>query len=145
MSWFHDELARGDSVALVVIVYIVAFICCVLLNRTTWSQCVCLCDAPDIPQWDLYLEMGRGYRKTSPGSELSRNCFLSFWAATHLLLFAVLGFVAPRLFFPVFIIGAIWEVAESFLGWHCVLDLLWNLVGFAVGASLRQLLFIDTE
>lgn len=140
MAWLWEELESGDSIALIVIIYIIAAIISFLIARTAWCGNSCILRSPGGAEWDYYVQEWRGcsFRKCSDNAQ---TCLMSFWALSHIILYAALGFVAPKRFFLIYGIGALWEVTESFMGMHCLLDLIWNLIGFTIGVAVRQLFY----
>lgn len=72
-------------------------------------------------------------------SEADFNQVFGGWAATHVALYWILAFCAPKLWFPLFLIGVLWEILESFVHLHSVADILWNSIGIAAGILSRQL------
>jgi hypothetical protein len=71
----------------------------------------------------------------------SRYCLMTTWAITHIVLYAIIGFLFPTLFWPTFMIGVAYEVMEWItFDCHDVLDLVWNSIGFLIGASIRTFL-----
>ena len=62
------------------------------------------------------------------------NCLLTFWGTSHGLLYLILGYLCPKLFWPTFWIGVGFEVYEK-LQYDCAdpLDIVWNTMGFMIG------------
>lgn len=79
--------------------------------------------------------------KVSAATDVAKQCMVTEWGFAHFLMYAILGFAAPRLFWPLFVIGIMWELFETFAGCHCMLDLVWNFLGLCVGVVIRQALF----
>ena len=90
------------------------------------------------------------------------NC-CSYWPITHLLLFAILGFAFPTCWLELLLLGVLWEVFESVLAYLAgkqrqyvvsnndnieyskswwsgsMKDIIMNIIGFALGWSIRKI------
>jgi hypothetical protein len=65
---------------------------------------------------------------------------LTGWGMLHILLYAVLGFLAPQLCWVGLIVSICWELFE-FSGdhdYHDVMDIAWNSFGMLMGTQLRK-------
>src|SRR5271169_2982863 len=68
-------------------------------------------------------------------NERISNCLVTFWGLTHFMLFAMVGFIAPWLFWEMFAVGCLFELYESYrFNCHDVLDVGLNTLGFLAGA-----------
>ena len=71
-----------------------------------------------------------------------RYCLVTTWALTHIILYAIIGFLFPTMFWPTFFIGVLYEIMEHItLDCHDVLDLVWNSLGFFIGMLIHRLKF----
>ena len=68
------------------------------------------------------------------------HCLITRWNLAHGLLYAVIGFFAPDLFWYAMLVSVGWELIERTDRLQCqdATDLLWNLFGFVVGSTLRK-------
>ena len=83
----------------------------------------------------LLATRGSQYILDDPGkSDTLNSCLMTFWGATHAVLYIFLGFFAPRSFWLTFGIGVAFEIYEK-IRFDCAdaLDILWNSVGFLIG------------
>ena len=79
---------------------------------------------------------GEKYCKMVDGVSIMENedCFMSFWGAAHFMMWGVVGFFCPDLFWESAAIGIGWEYWEcAFLDNHDTLDVLFNITGFLTG------------
>jgi hypothetical protein len=105
----------------------------------------CYINCSDDNQIAKKLVAGRGRNyditeiTTSDGAEYktSETCLLTFWGFTHFIFYAILGVIAPDMFWQTFMVGTAFEVAEYY-SYDCAdpLDLIWNSAGFIVGQKL---------
>jgi len=64
------------------------------------------------------------------------------WACLHVLLYAVLGFIAPQYWWIMMMMTVVWELYE-FAGdhdYHDLMDVGWNTTGLLFGIGLRKLI-----
>lgn len=74
----------------------------------------------------------------TPEAEL-RNCLLSTWGLSHIIMYALITFIVPRLWWVVLISGIVWEIYESkHLGCQDFLDIGWDSLGVYMGYSLAK-------
>lgn len=68
-----------------------------------------------------------------------KKCVMTFWGFTHYILYAMIGYVAPDMFWETFAIGIGFEYYEK-IKYNCEdpLDIAWNSLGFATGAYIKQ-------
>lgn len=71
--------------------------------------------------------------------EQLRTSLVTFWGAMHFLLYAILGYVAPDMFWETFAVGVGFECYE-YAKYSCEdpLDVVWNSAGFLVGRYLHH-------
>jgi len=74
-------------------------------------------------------------------TEKARSCLLTTWNAGHFLIYSLIGFVAPNLFWPTFAIGAGFEIYEKYeFGCEDGLDILYNTLGFGFGKLINKII-----
>lgn len=77
-------------------------------------------------------------------AELSANenvssCLITAWTIFHYLLYTVLGFACPSLFWPTFSIGVLFELYErEYYQCEDALDIIANTAGFATGYMIQK-------
>lgn len=76
---------------------------------------------------------------SSPSS--SSYHLITGWNASHVLLYGILGFVAPDLWWLYFVVSIYWELFEVKSECHDMMDLIWNSLGLLSGMTLRNMLF----
>jgi len=78
-----------------------------------------------------------------------RQGWMYGWPLSHILMFFILGLVAPRYWFVLFMLGVLWELAELVSAavhpkkeyWYAIAyDIVLNAMGLSLGASLGVLL-----
>lgn len=137
----------------VLIIYIIAYIYCLefaprishcrdgMLGvvNTVHESCVFGCDRCTA------VTGGRGDQYYIGATDVEKNerlkrCVVTLWGLAHFLLYAVIGWVAPDMFWETFAVGAAFEAYE-YVQYSCEdpLDLVWNSAGFIAGASLHNL------
>ena len=104
------------------------------------EQCVVKCDAVGCRPCDLSVR-GRSY--IVDGSEETNKkiseCFITFWGVTHFMLYAVIGFFCPDLFWQTLAMGIGWELYEyEVFDCHDTLDIFLNTAGFLVGRAIKR-------
>lgn len=68
-----------------------------------------------------------------------KNCLITFWGFTHYMLFAIVGFIAPELFWEMFLLGCGFELFEhAKFDCHDALDIGLNTAGFLTGQYVRM-------
>ena len=84
---------------------------------------------------------GNNYWMSLTEKPKPRFCLFTTWALTHVILYAIIGFMYPTMFWPAFLIGVGFEILEWVtFDCHDILDIVWNSVGFFLGAMLKLLL-----
>lgn len=70
-----------------------------------------------------------------------KDCLVTFWSMTHLLLYMGLGYLCPSYFWLVSGIGIGFEILEYYV-WDCMdpMDIIFNTIGFGLGTSLKYVL-----
>jgi hypothetical protein len=155
LEWFHS----GHSIALVIIIYIIALIVIYVIThrKEPWIPCIYRCGGDldkDHPIWSRFADTYRGTdyflvkdRPDIPREEIeqsmnvAKKCVITMWGLLHFVFYALLGFVCPKFFWQLFLISITWELMEWFNQCHCALDLFWNFAGLLVGVYLRQRFF----
>lgn len=99
------------------------------------------CYANVHPSWRRLLS-GRGSQYIIGDDAKSASlddCLVTFWGGSHAFLYLLIGYFCPSTFWPTFWIGAAFEIYELY-AYDCAdpLDLIWNSIGFLVGASIRK-------
>lgn len=74
-----------------------------------------------------------------------KYCLVSIWAFSHVLLYTMIGFYCPNLFFPSLIIGILFELSETIFKCHDVLDVVFNTIGFGIGYQINKLFFTPSH
>lgn len=75
-------------------------------------------------------------------TEDQQRCLYTSWALTHTILYFIIGFILPDLFWQSLIVGIIFEYLEDWQhDCHDILDVVWNSIGFILGAGFRRLFF----
>ncbi len=70
------------------------------------------------------------------------NCMVTFWGFSHFLLYSILGFLFPGIFWETFFVGVAFEMYEAAeFDCHDTFDIILNSAGFLAGKYLRRLLF----
>lgn len=96
-------------------------------------------------EWCKYLLKFRGkdYFLTFNGvkqGERVKNCLLSLWGILHFVLFAIIGFFVPNVFYEVILISVVYELLEYVLyDCHDALDIVLNIGGYLFGAFLYEM------
>lgn len=67
------------------------------------------------------------------------SCLFSVWALSHMLLYVVIGLIIPEHYVIAITVGVLFEIFEH-IAWNCgdVLDVLWNTIGFCIGAYINK-------
>jgi len=94
-------------------------------------------DGDDIPS-KLGRIRGRNYFLTPKGRH-SGYCLVTSWAVSHIVLYAILGYMFPERFWETLAIGIVFEGLEwLILDCHDGLDVAWNCMGFWFGYWLKK-------
>ncbi len=158
LASLQTGFSSGSSVWLIIILLIVCVVGIVLthLSGDPWSCCLVSVDGKvnDNPWWAIYLDSYRGKdyyvlkqrtdtdEKSAQLKDTAQRCVVTAWSMAHFLFYALLAFVAPKLFWPIFLISVVWELLEYLVSdCHDVLDIFWNFAGLLVGVYLRQRFF----
>jgi hypothetical protein len=66
-----------------------------------------------------------------------KNCIITFWGVTHILLYLLLSFLFPSFYIEFFIIGIVFEIYEYyFCKCHDIMDIFLNAFGIIIGKYL---------
>lgn len=75
----------------------------------------------------------------TPSGRYSGYCLITTWAISHIILYAILGFMFPDRFWETFAVGIIFEGAEWLvMDCHDLLDVVWNSLGFCLGYWIHK-------
>ena len=98
----------------------------------------CLLRSPSILQ--KYSNTGKNYYLKKNNNYATKKCLLPGWAVLHIILYSIISFFIPQLWYLSFIVGIIWELFEYYYNAEFWLDIFWNSVGIIIGSSLRRLI-----
>jgi hypothetical protein len=144
-----------NDVALLLLIFIFAYVYCLLyapsiekvyynsfsgnLNRLH-KKCMYTCKTNTCKS--LISGRGNTYFINTPEEEQQgvKNCLITFWGMGHFLLFTIIGYLLPGMFFESLIIGIAFEIYE-YNKYDCAdpLDILYNTGGFLLGALIRSI------
>jgi VanZ family protein len=82
------------------------------------------------------------YLRNNDGTKKDNNkqCLLTGWGISHFFMYFTMGFLWPDKFQVALYIGMMYEILESGLECHDILDIFWNSTGFLVGSYFNRLL-----
>jgi hypothetical protein len=109
--------------------------------NNAYNKCYVVC----YDKWCKYLLKFRGedYFLTFNGQDKIyrvKNCLLSLWGVLHFILFALIGFFIPDVFYEVIIISILYEYIEYLLyNCHDALDIVLNIIGYLFGTFLFKI------
>ena len=87
---------------------------------------------------------GNNYFISTPQDEQEyiKKCFVTFWGVTHYILYALIGFLLPSMFWESFVCGVFFEIYEH-NKYDCadVLDIVLNTAGFYTGYQIHLTYF----
>lgn len=111
---------------------------CNIIHKLNTS-CIMLCEKE---LCNLIKARGDNYFVFPIGEEIHTvvtGCLVTFWSATHFLLYFFLGIFATDLFWQTFIIGVIFEFGEYYMfQCHDPMDIVWNTLGFITGQYIAR-------
>ena len=82
---------------------------------------------------------GNNYWLSTGGTQQQKYCLITSWAVSHVVLYAIIGYMFPNMFWHTLLIGISYEILEwCTLECHDVLDIVWNSVGFLIGAAIKK-------
>jgi hypothetical protein len=142
---------KGNSLICVTLVLLISFgILIAVYFCSPTNGCSCVVSVPKYFKKDVvmkWLKKWRGYNYfymdlNHPNykeiSDLKDVCPVTIWSICHIVMYAIIGFIAPKLFWPMWIFGVIFEMIEYLAGpSQCPLDLGWNFLGLLIGISIR--------
>lgn len=157
---FLELIQSGNSILLYVLVLVVALIIVgvnmfknSLLKEWSYESIVAVPSAfQRLPLVQKWFDATRGlHYATVPDHKLSVKEFLnaplpthanrdnlfSGWAFCHFFEHFILAFLCPKLVYLNFIIGIGWEIIESVVHAHDILDIFWNMCGTVMGLLVR--------
>ncbi|CAH6418941.1 Hypothetical protein POVN_LOCUS667 [uncultured virus] len=155
---FQYQFNTGASIFLVILVLLIALVLGHFIHQgeDPGSRCLYRFEGRDEEHtlWPLYVKTWRGsdyyanvHREGDSEDRIeelrkvAKSCLVTIWGFLHFIMYAILGFLCPFFFWPFFLMGLMWELAETFFDCHCALDLGWNLAGLVTGVALRQYFF----
>lgn len=68
-----------------------------------------------------------------------KPCIFNLWNMSHIVFFAALAYFFYKYRVLIFIVGVAWECMEYTIGHNNNLDILWNLIGIAIGSLVHNL------
>ena len=72
------------------------------------------------------------------GKKTRDRCLVTIWSVTHYLMYMVLGYLFPNMFWETFALGLLFEVVEAAtIDCHDIMDVVWNTLGFITGRYIR--------
>ncbi len=153
-SMFKEKQNYGQDIVKLLIIYFIACLVCFYfgskierMNDGTWQsevnklqkKCFYKCKG-DICK-TLIKGRGESYFTNTPLAEqlFLKECLVSFWSFTHVILYTIIGFLFPGMFFETLIIGIGFEIFE-FIAMDCAdpLDIVYNTSGFFLGAFIAK-------
>ena len=144
----HNEFVKGNSLVLLIIVYLIIILGSAFLyitkTDTVINSCAIETSNPNSDWWSFYLKNLRGHNYfLDDGQDKSNNenCITSGWGISHFFMFFILGYLCPKLYLELFILGLIWEFIEYYIGCHCAFDILLNTGGLIFGVTLRNIIY----
>lgn len=105
--------------------------------QTCW-----LGDGPhNLKEWIQQLRGNNYWVEPKDSGTRRRYCLITSWSVSHILLYAIIGYCFPSLFWQTLLIGVGYEIMEWMtLDCHDVLDIAWNSLGFVIGMTIRGIL-----
>ena len=151
----------GGSWLMLIVAYLVCAVLLAFLTLYDYENAIsrhCLCRVEDRGLQAL-IERGRGENYTLDhmkkakdilmmssttnknaglGHQQTGCCLTTAWSGLHYLQYAILGFLLPRLWPVLIVIGVAFEWLE-YSTWKChdILDILYNTAGVATGVGIR--------
>lgn len=102
------------------------------------ESCLLKCDATK-----NLIGKGRGsqYYIGKPDSA-DNSCLITFWTLSHFILYSVIGFLLPDMFWQSFIVGVGFEIYEKYK-YNCedYFDIIANSAGFGFGWFINKLIY----
>ncbi len=145
------KLSVNQQYIVAIIIYIIAYLYCLVYAPTIAKNksglnklheaCLFSCDSCNI----LTKTRGKNYyistTMTDEEKKKSEFCLLTWWGFAHFMLYSIIGFICPDIFWETFVIGIGFEVYEHspHLDCHDELDIVWNSMGFLAGRACRGL------
>lgn len=104
----------------------------------------CFIKAPTF-LWDFLRDnRGKNYYLNNPNGidkDVTPNCMFTIWGLSHVVLYMILGWFVPNMFWQTLIIGIMFEYLENWTyDCHDILDVMWNTIGFLLGKYLRSVI-----
>ena len=104
----------------------------------------CFITAPSFMWGFLRNNRGRNYYLNNANGvdkDVTPNCMLTIWGLSHVILYMILGWFVPDMFWETFFIGIAFEYLEkNTFDCHDILDIMWNSIGFLIGKYFRRFL-----
>lgn len=67
------------------------------------------------------------------------NCLVTSWNLSHFVMYLLMGYLFPNIFFETLIIGIIFEFIESRADCYDVLDVVFNSSGYLIGVMINKM------
>ena len=69
-----------------------------------------------------------------------KYCILNSWSVAHVVLYSVIGYFCPSLFWLTFFIGVSYEIIEYYtFDCHNIFDIFYNSLGFGFGYFIKKI------
>ena len=156
---FQSKFDGGNSWTLMILIFVISLVLCVycVMNKTnilaewTYEPIVevprSIRNRPVIQNlfgmlrgnyYDVKPPNSMDYLKeVNPTFGASNRTLFSGFAFFHFLQHFCIAFFCPKLIAVSFIFSISWELFETAFNVHCVLDILWNLLGCLLGLLCR--------
>lgn len=147
-------LSLGTQYIIAAILLIIAYYYCIhvvqIWNKAPdgWKarinavheMCLVQCDSPTITSKLRGSNYYIGVMNQQKREKLSK-CLVTFWSMTHFVLYGVIGFFCPDIFWEMLAVGTAFEVYEKTqYGCHDWTDIAFNTLGYYAGSRLRRLI-----
>jgi hypothetical protein len=113
-----------------------------IFNDNILNNILDKCFIPTPKGMKSFINVGRGsnYYLNNKYATIPTKCLLTGWALAHIILYAIIGFNLPDMFWESLFIGILFEIIEcTAYKAHDVLDVLWNTLGFFIGYLLNKI------
>lgn len=130
-----------------IFIYVITFIYCFVLDlyirkkypKSKLSKMMASCIIRMRDGWNVPIVRGNNYTiGDDKSTDELKSCFVTSANLSHLLMYVVIGFLYPHLFWLTFFIGLLNEAFELVV-YDCsdMLDILMNASGFFIGKYIR--------
>lgn len=152
-----DRWSTGNDIGLVLLVSLCSVLLIVLVYAIVYALNIkknpmhtALYMTNNTKEWRRYCNLFRGsdYYVISANRASEKELIkkdapqaaITCWSISHIILYAILGFIAPKCIAEIFVLGVLFEAFESTIKCHCMLDLCWNGLGLVFGCMLRSII-----